>query len=194
MWCGFRHSPHGSFQLARCSFDRWQCDFSQSSVNALQRLVYLLCNSLTDIAALLSLGTVQIYGALPPETRRRQANMFNDADSGYDVLVASDAVGLGLNLNIRRVVSNSGAVAEKRHTHLLGHSTCGLWHANLRRSQCLSLMMNAHLAGFHVADAPRWARAAHDVVGSVNGVQMFHPLFLSQLMHVWHTSALNAFT
>ncbi|KAI4320429.1 hypothetical protein MLD38_033911 [Melastoma candidum] len=45
-----------------------------------------------------------IYGALPPETRRQQASLFNDPDSKYDVLVASDAVGMGLNLNIRRVV------------------------------------------------------------------------------------------
>ncbi|KAH6824615.1 ATP-dependent RNA helicase [Perilla frutescens var. hirtella] len=45
-----------------------------------------------------------IYGALPPETRRQQASLFNDQDSQYDVLVASDAVGMGLNLNIRRVV------------------------------------------------------------------------------------------
>lgn len=45
-----------------------------------------------------------IYGALPPETRRMQANLFNDQDNEYDILVASDAVGMGLNLNIRRVV------------------------------------------------------------------------------------------
>lgn len=45
-----------------------------------------------------------IYGALPPETRRHQANLFNDQDNEYDVLVASDAIGMGLNLNIRRVV------------------------------------------------------------------------------------------
>lgn len=45
-----------------------------------------------------------IYGALPPETRRYQANLFNDQDNEFDVLVASDAVGMGLNLNIRRVV------------------------------------------------------------------------------------------
>ncbi|GAV72329.1 Helicase_C domain-containing protein/SUV3_C domain-containing protein [Cephalotus follicularis] len=45
-----------------------------------------------------------IYGALPPETRRHQASLFNDQDNEYDVLVASDAVGMGLNLNIRRVV------------------------------------------------------------------------------------------
>ena len=48
-----------------------------------------------------------IYGGLPPETRRKQAALFNDPTSGYDVLVASDAVGLGLNLNIRRVVFHS---------------------------------------------------------------------------------------
>ncbi|CAH2079920.1 unnamed protein product [Thlaspi arvense] len=45
-----------------------------------------------------------IYGALPPETRRQQAILFNDQENEYDVLVASDAVGMGLNLNIRRVV------------------------------------------------------------------------------------------
>lgn len=45
-----------------------------------------------------------VYGALPPETRTQQAKLFNDPKSGYDVLVASDAVGMGLNLNIRRVV------------------------------------------------------------------------------------------
>lgn len=48
-----------------------------------------------------------IYGALPPETRRQQANLFNDQSNEYDVLVASDAVGMGLNLNIRRVIFNS---------------------------------------------------------------------------------------
>ncbi|KAL5216662.1 hypothetical protein ABZP36_008063 [Zizania latifolia] len=48
-----------------------------------------------------------IYGALPPETRRQQAKLFNEQDNKYDVLVASDAVGMGLNLNIRRVVFHS---------------------------------------------------------------------------------------
>ena len=45
-----------------------------------------------------------IYGSLPPEARSTQARLFNDRDSGYDVLVASDAIGMGLNLNIRRIV------------------------------------------------------------------------------------------
>lgn len=48
-----------------------------------------------------------IYGSLPPSTRSEQARRFNDPNSGYDVLVASDAIGMGLNLNIRRVIFNS---------------------------------------------------------------------------------------
>ena len=54
-----------------------------------------------------------VYGALPPETRRSQARAFNDpGKSGVDVLVASDAVGMGLNLNIRRVVFTTLAKRE----------------------------------------------------------------------------------
>ena len=45
-----------------------------------------------------------VYGGLPPQTRREQASLFNDPTSGYDVMVASDAVGMGLNLNIRRII------------------------------------------------------------------------------------------
>lgn len=45
-----------------------------------------------------------VYGSLPPETRSAQARLFNDPNSGYRVLVASDAIGMGLNLNIRRVI------------------------------------------------------------------------------------------
>jgi superfamily II DNA/RNA helicase len=33
--------------------------------------------------------------------------LFNDKDSGYDVLVASDAIGMGLNLNIGRIIFHS---------------------------------------------------------------------------------------
>ena len=50
-----------------------------------------------------------IYGQLPPETRSKQARLFNDRSSGYDILVASDAIGMGLNLNIRRIIFHSVA-------------------------------------------------------------------------------------
>ncbi|KAH9575597.1 hypothetical protein CY35_01G118800, partial [Sphagnum magellanicum] len=45
-----------------------------------------------------------VYGSLPPETRTKQAALFNDVASGLDILVVSDAVGMGLNLNIRRII------------------------------------------------------------------------------------------
>ncbi|KAK9493063.1 P-loop containing nucleoside triphosphate hydrolase protein [Lipomyces doorenjongii] len=48
-----------------------------------------------------------IYGGLPPETRARQAQLFNDPNSGFDVLIASDAIGMGLNLSIKRIVFES---------------------------------------------------------------------------------------
>jgi ATP-dependent RNA helicase SUPV3L1/SUV3 len=43
-----------------------------------------------------------IYGALPPEVRRREAERFAQGES--QVLVATDAIGMGLNLPIRRVL------------------------------------------------------------------------------------------
>ncbi|KAJ1699455.1 hypothetical protein LUZ63_007967 [Rhynchospora breviuscula] len=45
-----------------------------------------------------------VYGSLPPETRTKQATLFNDERSEMDVLVASDAIGMGLNLNISRII------------------------------------------------------------------------------------------
>ena len=39
-----------------------------------------------------------VYGSLPPEVRAQQASLFNDPDNDYDILVASDAIGMGLNL------------------------------------------------------------------------------------------------
>jgi ATP-dependent RNA helicase SUPV3L1/SUV3 len=39
-----------------------------------------------------------VYGGLPAEIRTQQANLFNDPENDYDFLVASDAIGMGLNL------------------------------------------------------------------------------------------------
>lgn len=36
-----------------------------------------------------------------------QAKLFNDPDNQFSVMVASDAVGMGLNLNIRRIIFHS---------------------------------------------------------------------------------------
>lgn len=39
-----------------------------------------------------------VYGSLPPETKTQQAKLFNDPDNEFDFLIASDAIGMGLNL------------------------------------------------------------------------------------------------
>lgn len=51
-----------------------------------------------------SMRCAVVYGRLPPETRSEQAALFNDPDSGYDVIIGSDAIGMGLNLKIKRIV------------------------------------------------------------------------------------------
>ncbi|WP_053363731.1 DEAD/DEAH box helicase [Bacillus sp. FJAT-27251] len=43
-----------------------------------------------------------IYGSMPPETRKKQIEMFNSGKTS--VVVATDAIGMGLNLPIRRIV------------------------------------------------------------------------------------------
>jgi ATP-dependent RNA helicase SUPV3L1/SUV3 len=51
-----------------------------------------------DIEEKTGLRCAVVYGRLPPEIRAEQAALFNNPNSGVDVLIASDAVGMGLNL------------------------------------------------------------------------------------------------
>jgi ATP-dependent RNA helicase SUPV3L1/SUV3 len=50
-------------------------------------------------------GVASIYGALSPEVRRTESRRFCEGDA--DILVATDAIGMGLNLPIRRVIFSS---------------------------------------------------------------------------------------
>ncbi|XP_037946782.1 ATP-dependent RNA helicase SUV3 homolog, mitochondrial [Teleopsis dalmanni] len=45
-----------------------------------------------------------IYGGLPPGTKLAQAAKFNDPENSCKVMVATDAIGMGLNLSIRRII------------------------------------------------------------------------------------------
>jgi ATP-dependent RNA helicase SUPV3L1/SUV3 len=45
-----------------------------------------------------------IYGGLPSGTRVQQAELFNETDNSCEIMVATDAIGMGLNLNIHRIV------------------------------------------------------------------------------------------
>ncbi|KAF7560244.1 hypothetical protein G7046_g3899 [Stylonectria norvegica] len=60
-----------------------------------------------------------IYGSLPPEVRIQQAALFNDPSNDYDFIVASDAIGMGLNLEIRRVILESVAKFDGNQNRLL---------------------------------------------------------------------------
>lgn len=59
-----------------------------------------------DIGKATGLNVGIIYGSLPPAVRREQARLFNDPANPKrtDILVATDAIGMGLNLNIARIV------------------------------------------------------------------------------------------
>ena len=61
--------------------------------------------SVLDVAGRLEeagIASRVIYGSLPPEIRRRQTRMFNEGMT--KVAVATDAIGMGLNLPVRRIV------------------------------------------------------------------------------------------
>ncbi|MXV36096.1 MULTISPECIES: helicase-related protein [unclassified Saccharibacter] len=58
-----------------------------------------------------------IYGALSPEVRRAEAARFNRGDA--DILVATDAIGMGLNLSIRRVIFSTLRKYDGRQTRSL---------------------------------------------------------------------------
>lgn len=64
--------------------------FSRTGIFALKRQVELKTGMRCAVA----------YGRLPPEIRSEQAALFNDPNSGYDVIIGSDAIGMGLNLYV----------------------------------------------------------------------------------------------
>jgi len=52
----------------------------------------------------LSNSCAVIYGKLPPEIRREQARKFNDPEMNFKYLIATNAIGMGVNLKIRRII------------------------------------------------------------------------------------------
>lgn len=68
--------------------------FSRSSIFSLKKA----------IEERTSLRCAVVYGKLPPELRSEQAALFNDPDSGYDVIIGSDAIGMGLNLYVVHIL------------------------------------------------------------------------------------------
>ncbi|MBR6256613.1 MAG: hypothetical protein IKR23_04465 [Lachnospiraceae bacterium] len=91
-------------RLSSLECDRDYCDFPDT-VQKGDALIVFSRRSVHAIAAQLQrLGykCSVIYGALPYDVRHEEARKFMEKET--DVLVATDAIGMGLNLPIRRVV------------------------------------------------------------------------------------------
>lgn len=68
-------------------------------------LVVFSKKSVLDVAGRLESQGIEasvVYGSLPPEIRRRQMQLFTSGETS--VVVATDAIGMGLNLPVRRIV------------------------------------------------------------------------------------------
>ena len=68
-------------------------------------LIVFSKKSVLDVAGRLEetgINASVIYGSLPPEIRRRQMHLFHKGKT--KVVVATDAIGMGLNLPVRRII------------------------------------------------------------------------------------------
>lgn len=106
--------------LIRLCGDEWECNeyerktplqfeaqpFSfPEDVQEGDALIVFTKKSVLDIAGRLEregIRTSVIYGSLPPEIRRRQIRLFESKKNR--VIVSTDAIGMGLNLPVRRIV------------------------------------------------------------------------------------------
>ncbi|KAJ5653802.1 HelicaseC-terminal [Penicillium lividum] len=86
------HSLRGNLKLLQ----KGDClvAFSRVGIHALK----------ADIEKITGKRAAIVYGGLPAPIRTQQAALFNDPDNDYDYLVASDAIGMGLNLACKRVI------------------------------------------------------------------------------------------
>ncbi|XP_048863146.1 ATP-dependent RNA helicase SUPV3L1, mitochondrial [Brienomyrus brachyistius] len=88
-------------------------DHAVESLDNLQPGDCIVCFSKNDIYSISrqvearGLECAVIYGSLPPGTKLSQAKKFNDPVDPCKILVATDAIGMGLNLSIRRIIFNS---------------------------------------------------------------------------------------
>ncbi len=102
--CGDEYEVEYHARLSSLECDKDYCDFPDS-VQKGDALIVFSRRSVHAIAARLQkLGykCSVIYGALPYDVRHEEARKFMEKET--DVLVATDAIGMGLNLPIRRVV------------------------------------------------------------------------------------------
>ncbi|KAM9816834.1 ATP-dependent RNA helicase SUPV3L1, mitochondrial [Neosynchiropus ocellatus] len=98
-----------------------------------------------------------IYGSLPPGTKLSQAKKFNDPDDPCKILVATDAIGMGLNLSIKRIVFNSLVkpnINEKGEKHMETISTSQALQIAGRAGRFSSKFKEGEVTTMHRDDLP----------------------------------------
>uniref|UniRef100_A0AC35UBG9 RNA helicase n=1 Tax=Rhabditophanes sp. KR3021 TaxID=114890 RepID=A0AC35UBG9_9BILA len=89
------------------------CDYGVGNYQNIQKGDAIVCFSKRRVFSIvnelkkLNIPTAVIYGSLPPAVKLAQSAKFNDPEDPVKVLVATDAIGMGLNLNIQRVIFDS---------------------------------------------------------------------------------------
>ncbi|XP_046885189.1 ATP-dependent RNA helicase SUPV3L1, mitochondrial [Hypomesus transpacificus] len=96
-----------------------------------------------------------IYGSLPPGTKLSQAKKFNDPDDPCKILVATDAIGMGLNLSIKRIIFNSLVkpnINEKGEKHMETISTSQALQIAGRAGRFSSIFKEGHVTTMYRDD------------------------------------------
>lgn len=98
-----------------------------------------------------------IYGSLPPGAKLSQAKKFNDPDDPCKILVATDAIGMGLNLSIKRIIFNTLVkpnVNEKGEKHIETISTSQALQIAGRAGRFSSKFKEGEVTTMHRDDLP----------------------------------------
>nr|XP_057945003.1 ATP-dependent RNA helicase SUPV3L1, mitochondrial [Doryrhamphus excisus] len=138
-------------------------DHAVESLDNLKPGDCIVCFSKNDIYSISrqiearGLECAVIYGSLPPGTKLSQAKKFNDPDDACKILVATDAIGMGLNLSIKRIIFNSLVkpnINEKGEKHMETISTSQALQIAGRAGRFSSKFKEGEVTTMHRDDLP----------------------------------------
>uniref|UniRef100_A0A4W3KFL3 ATP-dependent RNA helicase SUPV3L1, mitochondrial n=2 Tax=Callorhinchus milii TaxID=7868 RepID=A0A4W3KFL3_CALMI len=98
-----------------------------------------------------------IYGSLPPGAKLAQAKKFNDPNDACKIMVATDAIGMGLNLSIKRIIFNSlmkPSVNEKGEKQMDTITTSQALQIGGRAGRFRSAFKEGEITTMHQEDLP----------------------------------------
>ncbi|KAJ8013706.1 hypothetical protein DPEC_G00032570 [Dallia pectoralis] len=138
-------------------------DHAVESLDNLRPGDCIVCFSKNDIYSISrqieirGLECAVIYGSLPPGTKLSQAKKFNDPEDPCKILVATDAIGMGLNLSIKRVIFNSlmkPSMNEKGEKEMDTLSTSQALQIAGRAGRFCSIFKEGEVTTMHRVDLP----------------------------------------